>query len=912
MTEPKPISVHRCRFVDFTPSPITALAFPPLSLPSVKGKKSAAIRKRLAFGTLAVGHANGNIELCEWTGLEHEQQAPQAWVVKKTLSGLYTSKVDSLAFTIRDPDLVPSDQTPALSSLRLFSAGGGNDLAEWDIERGVIRRTISSQGGSIWSIAPNPASTILALGCEDGSIHLLSLELDSLTHLRRFDRVKSRILSLAWGPPVPRESQPKAAETNEDSDDDDDDLAEDWSDSWLVAGCSDSCLRKWDVASGRVLDRMATDKNKGERTLVWTVGALGDGTIISGDSLGVVKFWDPKTCTQMHSFQAHNADVLCMTISPEGSAIYTAGVDQKIVQFTHVRTSQPASSQAPTKTSLLNRSSTSRWVQSFARRMHSHDIRSICIFPPHTPLPPSHSRTFPADVAPILASGGLDMSVVLTPAALPTNTKNKIVNPLSTSHVATWEDAYHRKIGYSSGAYGRSGVCVARAGRLVCCVREAGVSVWRIKKRGGGGDGEEGMDVDEVPVPKEDGGWERVLDMELNVQSNLIAGAISDDGRWLIVSDWYETKLFRLESLPNGQLKPKRIRNLTSVLQPHVSPSAKSHSRESISTGGSTFAFTPDSSKLVLATSVSAYILVIDLSGDAPRVLRKFDHHHLNTGLVGQRVVKGLAKLQATGTGEDATEKSAETVGVDKEDEDTESTSGDVRPVSTTVTRMATSLDGQWLATSDDLHRTHIFNLDSIQHHCILPSFPHPIHALAFLPSSPSTLILGLANNTVQVYDVEARSFPAWSRHLANAIPKRFKHLHDPIVGVTFNTNGTSSSSSSPSTDEARTAVFWGSTWICKIQLDAGVVYGGFEKKRRRDGSGKKRKDVAAPPPEGEDTEQQPLYQSANNFKLITTYRPILFAEFIASGELVVVERPLVDVLAKLPPAYFKPKYGAS
>lgn len=39
-----------------------------------------------------------------------------------------------------------------------------------------------------------------------------------------------------------------------------------------------------------------------------------DGTIVSGDSLGTVKFWDPLTSTQSYSFQAHGADVLCMAI----------------------------------------------------------------------------------------------------------------------------------------------------------------------------------------------------------------------------------------------------------------------------------------------------------------------------------------------------------------------------------------------------------------------------------------------------------------------------------------------------------------------------------------------------------------------------------------------------------------------
>lgn len=54
------------------------------------------------------------------------------------------------------------------------------------------------------------------------------------------------------------------------------------------------------------------------------------------------------------------------------------------------------------------------------------------------------------------------------------------------------------------------------------------------------------------------------------------------------------------------------------------------------------------------------------------------------------------------------------------------------------------------------------------------------------------------------------------------------------------------------------------------------------------------------------------MQEEQDNFKMVTHYRPILHVDFVASGELVVVERPLVDVLATLPPAYFKPKYGAS
>ncbi len=82
------------------------------------------------------------------------------------------------------------------------------------------------------------------------------------------------MLSIAWGPPVPRVRSQTQKDTATDSSDDDDD-DDDWTDSWLVTGGSDSSLRKWDVTTGRVIERMGVDKVRNERTLVWTVGVLG-------------------------------------------------------------------------------------------------------------------------------------------------------------------------------------------------------------------------------------------------------------------------------------------------------------------------------------------------------------------------------------------------------------------------------------------------------------------------------------------------------------------------------------------------------------------------------------------------------------------------------------------------------------
>lgn len=42
--------------------------------------------------------------------------------------------------------------------------------------------------------------------------------------------------------------------------------------------------------------------------------------------MGMVKFWDSRTCTQLHSFKAHGADVLCLSVSPVGLIKPTSNV----------------------------------------------------------------------------------------------------------------------------------------------------------------------------------------------------------------------------------------------------------------------------------------------------------------------------------------------------------------------------------------------------------------------------------------------------------------------------------------------------------------------------------------------------------------------------------------------------------
>lgn len=147
---------------------------------------------------------------------------------------------------------------------------------------------------------------------------------------------------------------------------------------------------------------------------------------------------------------------------------------------------------------------------------------------------------------------------------------------------------------------------------------------------------------------------------------------------------------------PTGEMKPRRVRSLTAVLEAHISTPS---SNGSCSTGGNYVVFTPDSSKVVLASASTSFILIIDLSTEDPTVLRRFDQHGKLTSLShGGRLIRGSSRSQV---------------------QDVDGSGGGGALLQSdgppSVVRMAVSPDGQWLATSDELCRTFVFNLDSIQ-----------------------------------------------------------------------------------------------------------------------------------------------------------------------------------------------------
>eukprot|EP00794_Sanderia_malayensis_P018978 gene18978-20885_t len=261
MTEFK---VHRIRFVEFQPEAIHCLAF--------KDDKSR----------LAVSRQDGTIEI--WNTLHL-----LTWTKDFVIASQTGRSIESLIWC----------------GNRLFSAGLGGDITEWDLERLIEKQTVDSNGGAVWSLAPSHKGDLLAAGCEDGAVRLFDIESGNLEPSRVLDKQEFRILCLAWS----------------------------HCGGIIVTGSTDSTIQVYDLKSKRIISRISTDKLKQKNTLVWSIYLTRDMTIISGDSMGQTQFWDANSGTLLTKFKIHEADVLALCINENEDTVYSSGVDSRIAEF---------------------------------------------------------------------------------------------------------------------------------------------------------------------------------------------------------------------------------------------------------------------------------------------------------------------------------------------------------------------------------------------------------------------------------------------------------------------------------------------------------------------------------------------------------------------------------------------------
>lgn len=931
------MDLHRVRFVDWAPSRITAMAFSPPS-PLKPAERSV----------LAVGRENGNIDLCVWTE-DSQDQAPaslaKGWLVDTTLVGNGESKIDSIAFV-----LCPTLPRP---TLRLFSTSGGPLLTEHflpphlsscpssDNSSGFVTaamaaqsskalalagttRTLPSNGGSIWALAPSPLGKKLAIACQDGHVRIIDIEDGRFEHyivsrriasqgghggigVHMLDRVKYRVVSLAWGPP--RRTTPKQTKANRvvdsdtdsdsDSNSDSDDDEELWQDSFLVGGTASSCGLVWDLGTGRMVDKVLVDRSRFEQTIVWSVLALGDGTLVFGDSMGNVTFFEAKTRTAISGgqFSGHkrNADVLTLCAGPDGKSVYSGSVDQNVVEYALVE----------------GDSQRARWIQTGSRRLHAHDVKALAIDPPFSPLVKASDRL------PILVSGGVDFHLVLTPAASPSQTvslaslgmhdKGKAkaahkqeherrideYNPISNSPITSFAETVQRRIAYvpptsKGGALGGGGaISVCEAKRWILLRRETSVGIWKLADEGA----RRSRALEDMGLVYLDGDkdaptgdqWVKLLEMDLKVKTNLVALAISPDGRFLAVSDLYETKLFSLQTVGDGIL-PRRVSAFSKAFGEGAGGAP----------GSSAMTFTPDSSRLVLATYPGSYVHVVELPAEdtAPRcrIVASFSQHRsreAGRAVAGKKLTNGHAHSNGHANGVDSDSESGSEAEEDTEPETRQ------RTQFARLDLVKVSPDGQYLVSVDTSRRIHVFSLDTLRHHGALPSPPTVPSCITFDPARPSRMLLVLPTNKTQLVDVES---PLQQDALGFEMPlhKRLAGVRDHAVGAIW---------LAKTAARPETILTWGPAWLCAVKKGSSASLATPSSKRARDGN------------------SQELAESALaswSCNMTFDYQSILHVGLLlskkqdgAEEELLVVERPSFDLAHLQPPVFHRgAKYG--
>lgn len=333
------MDIHRCRFVPYPTSAINAVAF---SSHQTTKKKSTSIAR------LAIGRANGDIEIWNPLGGQWHQEA--------ILHGGRDRSIDGLVW-VTEPDQTLPDGRVLAGKLRLFSIGYTSTVTEWDLEKRRPKKQATGMHKDIWCLgaqpfydsktskkakadpSATPPSAKLVAGTIDGSLALYSIEDGDL----RFDRVlvkaaskKTRMVSMCFQ-----------------------------SRNVVIVGCADSSIRAYDMRNGTLIRKMTLGSDLAggaKEIIVWSVKCLEDGDIVSGDSTGQVCIWDGKTYTQAQRLKSHKQDVLSLAVSADGSTIVSGGMDRRTVLYR--------------KTT----GSSVRWASVWHRRYHSHDVKTMSSF----------------------------------------------------------------------------------------------------------------------------------------------------------------------------------------------------------------------------------------------------------------------------------------------------------------------------------------------------------------------------------------------------------------------------------------------------------------------------------------------------------------------------------------------------
>ncbi|KAJ9560351.1 hypothetical protein OSB04_005511 [Centaurea solstitialis] len=201
-------------------------------------------------------------------------------------------------------------------------------------------------------------------------------------------------------------------------------------------------------------------------------------------------------------------------------------------------------------------------------------------------------------------------------------------------------------------------------------------------------------------------------------------------------------------------------------------------------------------------------------------------------------------------------------------------------PTQPPITKMFTSLDGQWLAAVNCFGDVYIFNLETQRQHWFISRLDGAsVTAGGFTPRNSNVLIISTSSNQVYAFDVDAKKLGEWSTQNTFTLPRRYQDFPGEVIGLTF-----------PPSMLHQAAMCY---------IDFGMPIGGDEdhekvkgeqdssalKKLYKEGAKLKRKLI-----EVQESKKK-------NFEFCAFREPVLYVGHLSKGSVLVIDKPWLQVV---------------
>lgn len=193
------------------------------------------------------------------------------------------------------------------------------------------------------------------------------------------------------------------------------------------------------------------------------------------------------------------------------------------------------------------------------------------------------------------------------------------------------------------------------------------------------------------------------------------------------------------------------------------------------------------------------------------------------------------------------------------------------------------SSDGSLLAVASANSQIDIYNVKKLKYECSVPKYSSPPTAISIHPTT-NNLVIAHADQQVLEFSIAQKQYTDWSRKvLQHGLHRDWLERDTPITGITFN----------PSRPEH--ILMHDNYMFCVLD-----------------------KSLPLPDDKTPLVNQKSLKQlsesarrsHAHAFKITKRFQPLLFMDLLDDGELVLVERPLIDILTRLPPPMKQKKFA--